>query len=305
MPGVIVGLDIGGSKIHAAVFDEECRPVFESCSKTGAGGGSAVIDTALSVLDKISRLIKPVSIAAIGIGVPGLVDPTKGSVRQAVNLGIGKVPVDIVTPIQAVHKVTCRVENDVNVAALGAYTILSRTVPITDLVYLSIGTGVAAGVILGGKIHRGYAGVSGEIGHFQFSPKGRRCGCGMIGCLEAVASGPAIARQWVNGDASVAAQELFKLAADGDPSAVEIAGRVADYLARSIYLLTITYDVEWIMLGGGVADAGRPLLDSIESALSRMADQSDFVRDINMPDRLLLRPDAPLGALGAATLAGF
>ena len=127
----------------------------------------------------------------------------------------------------------------------------------------------------------------------------------MIGCLEAVASGPAIARQWVNGDASVAAQELFKLAADGDPSAVEIAGRVADYLARSIYLLTITYDVEWIMLGGGVADAGRPLLDSIESALSRMADQSDFVRDINMPDRLLLRPDALLGALGAATLAGF
>ena len=302
-PGTIIGIDIGGSKTQAAVFDEDFQPIAESFRRTPTGNGRALVDTALEVVDEILGLISPAAIAAVGIGAPGLVDPTTGLVRQAVNLGIAKAPLDLVTPLRSVHRVPILIGNDVELAGLGAYVFLSRTRSINDLVFLSIGTGVGAGVIIGGKIHRGHAGVSGEIGHFPVLPDGPRCRCGLFGCLETVASGPAIARQWSGSDSEAAARDLFHAASTGDKDAVEVADRVADHLARSIYLLTITFDIELIVLGGGVADAGMFLIDSIGSALERMARQSDFVRDINLADRLLLRPAVPLGALGAATLA--
>ncbi len=300
-PGVTIGIDVGGTKVHAVAFNRNFEQLDEVRVPTASDDGADVADLVLDTVETLDAKTGN-NLIGIGVGIPGLVDRKDGSVRQAVNLGIGADPLDIVARLTGVHDVPCLVDNDVNVAALGAYRMLKAKLDTSDLAYLSIGTGIAAGVILDGRLHRGSRGVSGEIGHFPIAPGGPVCGCGLQGCLEAVASGSAISQRWPTAGDRSPTSSLMTEARRGNQQAIAVLGDVTDRLAKAVYLLAITYDVAYIVIGGGVADAGEPLLAALRGGLERLGNQSGFVRSLDLGERVILKPPGPVGALGAASL---
>lgn len=298
MPGVLVGIDIGGTKIHAAAFDSQLNLVTEIRAVTKPNGSSLARKAADVVAELRRGLSDPVD--GIGIGVPGVVDHVAGTVRQAVNLGIGDTPVELAALMAEATGVPCRLDNDAKVAALGARQLIDPE--LDDLAYLSIGTGMAAGIVLGGRLHRGHSGVAGEIGHFPVVPGGPQCKCGLRGCLEVVASGAAIARQRPEVEGHSPTTALVAAVASGDTEAQVVLTQLGDHLAAAVYLLAVTYDVGRIVLGGGVAEAGAPVLDTVVQGIRRLERESAFVRSLELPPRVSLVPEGGVGALGAALL---
>jgi glucokinase len=269
---------------------------------TVTGGPDAVAKSVIDTVRTIATAVGASTIDAIGLGIPGLVDPVAGSVRQAVNLGIGQRPLDLVDRLSNEFGAHCRIDNDVNVAAIGVHRLLSMNEQESSLAYLSIGTGIAAGVMLQGHLHRGTHGLAGEIGHFPIVAGGPSCECGLNGCLETVASGSAIARAWESTGTASPAEALFSAASAGDRRAELLRNQISDYLAQAVYLLAITFDVERVVIGGGVADVGAPLVDAIADALNRLGDRSSFVQSLDLQNRVSLKPSGDVGALGAAAL---
>src|SRR6476646_3669484 len=190
---LLVGVDIGGSKIAVLVVDRDERVLARQVAPTAAGAPERAVDEIAAVVANALYDADATNddISAIGVGVPGRVDPLTGTVTLAVNLGWQDLPLG--TRLEERFGRPCVVENDVRAAALGLHR--RRVVgPIDDLAYLAVGTGVSAGVILDGRLHRGARGLAGEIGHVIVEPGGAPCACGQHGCLETLVSGSAIAR---------------------------------------------------------------------------------------------------------------
>ena len=301
--GVVIGVDVGGTKTHAASFDRHFNVIADLKVPTLTGGvdqvGTGIVE-AVATLQSNGR-----PLTGVGIGLPGIVDSSAGSVRHAFNLGIGDDALDIVSRLNATIEAPCWIANDVDAAALGVYKILRRERRgLRDLLYLSIGTGIAAGVILNGSIYRGQNGFAGEIGHFRVDPDGPQCACGLQGCLEAVASGPALSRQWPSSGRHSPVEALFAATGRGDDRATAILQRAVEHLACAIHILATTFDVAPIVIGGGVADVGTSLLvDALRQGLYRLQSRSPWTRALNLPDRVMLKPPGPVGVIGAAALA--
>jgi predicted NBD/HSP70 family sugar kinase len=184
------------------------------------------------------------------------------------------------------------IENDVRAAALGSYHRLLPTFPhLSDLVYLSLGTGISAGVIVDGRLHRGSRGIAGEIGHAPLGEPTMTCTCGLTGCLEAVAGGRALDDRVEGG-----ARRLFDDPRH-DPAETH---RVVAAVARAVHVLTAVFDPDLFVLGGGIAIDAAP---EIRDALAGMASVSPFGEAVLDPDRVVtLPPDADVGTAGAAML---
>jgi predicted NBD/HSP70 family sugar kinase len=194
------------------------------------------------------------------------------------------------------------VENDARAAAHGAYTLARISDPqLRSLAYVSIGTGISAGFVLDGDLYRGSRGIAGEIGHVVADPAGPRCACGLAGCLEAIASGGS-ASGW-GGDGH-GMTTLFASAAAGDAVAVAAADRIAAALARALYGLVLSHDVERIVIGGGVIHHTPELVAAIGNAVSAIEAASPLAADLSPTSRISITdPSLPIGAIGAASLA--
>ncbi|PVU82192.1 sugar kinase [Cellulomonas sp. WB94] len=298
--GWSVGLDIGGTKVDGVLLDatSSVRGTLRAATVRGTDG---VVACASQVVRELAAAagIDTADLTGVGVGVPGLVDPRTGSVSHAVNLGmdLSDVPLGAFLAT-ALDGVTVRVENDVNAAALGAAHLLGLG---ADLAYLALGTGVAVGVVLDGRLRRGYRGGAGEIGHVPYEPAGPLCACGQRGCLELYASGSTLDAAWPVGPGLRASHEVFEAAAAGDPRAVGVRDAFVEAVAAAVRLVVLTYDVERVVLGGGVAEVGEPLLDAVRAVLRRQADVSGLLRSLAIADRVLLAPTgAPVAAVGAA-----
>ena len=300
--GVVIGVDVGGTKTHAATFDRHFNVIADLKVPTLTGGVEQVVAGIIETVATLQSNGRPLT--GVGIGLPGIVDSSAGSVRHAVNLGIGEDALDIVSRLDATVGAPCWIANDVNAAALGVYEILRRdNRGLRDLVYLSIGTGIAAGVILDGRIYRGHTGYAGDIGHFPVDPDGPQCACGLYGCLEAVASGAALSRQWPASGRQSSVEALFAAADRGNDKATLILRRAVEHLTRAVHILALTFDVDRIVIGGGVADVGAALLmDALGQGLHRLQSRSAFTRALNLCDRIMLKPPEPVGVIGAAAL---
>jgi predicted NBD/HSP70 family sugar kinase len=197
--------------------------------------------------------------------------------------------------------VKVRLENDVNVAALGAFHLLGHGAE-HSMAYLNLGTGLAAGLVLGGRLWRGSRGTAGEIGHIPVDPAGELCSCGQRGCLELLASGSAVARQWPT-DHPRPVQDLFEAAAAGDALAIEVRARFIDNVASAVRVLVLTVDVDDVVIGGGITSLGAPLLDAVRDVLTSWSAQSQFLASLELPSRVGLAPAGPVASVGAALLA--
>jgi predicted NBD/HSP70 family sugar kinase len=312
---LLAGLDIGGTKTLAVAVSVLDDSLVAGASAVVEGSIVATVRRATrggdevhsSVTETLAELAEAAGVpvdgfAAVGLGIPGLVDREAGTVRHAVNLRLGDEPLALADHVGDVARAPVVVDNDVNVAAVGAASALGCP---GDLAYLSVGTGVAAGFVLGGRIRQGAHGAAGEIGHLPVDPGGPLCECGQRGCLEAVASGTAIAKRWpAAGGAASAASALLAAAAVGDGVAAEVRDEVAAYLAGAVALIAQTVDPQIIVLGGGVAEAGAPLLDAVVDALHARAERSPVLAALDLAGRVALVPEGvPAGALGAALQA--
>jgi predicted NBD/HSP70 family sugar kinase len=308
---VRVGLDIGGTKIDGVALGPG-DVVLATARRSSPSGVDDVVSTAAAVVaELVAELVAgpaedlvldgSVTLTGVGIGIPGLVDPSVGTVRSAVNLGFGPERVALADLVsRAIGGVPVVVENDVKATALGAHAVLE---PGGDLALLSLGTGLAAAIVVSGRVLRGGTGAAGEIGHLALDDDGHLCGCGQRGCLETIASGSALQRDWPHGDEGRSAQHLFAAAEGGDPAAVAVRDRWAAAVALTVRTLALTADPERIVLAGGLATIGEPLRRSVSGALQRQASGSPFLRDLALHERLLVLPaDRPVAAIGAAGL---
>jgi predicted NBD/HSP70 family sugar kinase len=238
------------------------------------------------------------------VGVPGLVDPVTGRVNHAVNLGIHGESFPLAERIAAeLGGLVVHVDNDLNVAALGASFALGGESD--DLVYLAVGTGLAAGIVIDGELRRGSTGAAGEVGHIPIRPDGPLCPCGQRGCGELYASGSGLARQWESQTDAPLPREIFDAAAAGDDRAVAIRATFADALADVVRVIVLSFDPQRIVIGGGISGLGEHLMRVLSEALAEQAAASEFLASLKIADRIMLAPtDVPIAAVGAA-LAGL
>ena len=184
-----------------------------------------------------------------------------------------------------------------------------------DLAYLGIGTGISAGVVIDGVLHRGSRGLAGEIGHVVLEPGRPRCACGLRGCFEALASGRGIGElaeaaidageaTSLAGHRPATAVDVYREAVAGDAVARRIVEAAGRHVARAIHELVMTYDVRRVVLGGGVTHAGAPFLDPVTRALDELRAASELAREALPADVVhLLPPDADAGGWGGVILA--
>lgn len=313
-PAVLtVGIDVGGTKTSCVVTDAEDQLIMHEVEPTLADRLpdqlAALVQRAV---DHVASEAKG-TIAAVGVAVPGRVEPASGNIALAVNLGGRDLPLG--TMLEESVGLPCFVEHDARAAA----SWVNQRVGGTDtegLAYLAVGTGISAGIVLNGRVLRGATGLAGEVGHVTADPDGYPCACGLRGCLEVVAAGPAITRMaraavaagtnrhTTTLQADATAADVFAAAANGDALAQELAATVAERLARAIRGLVLTLGVSHVVIGGGVAAAGDALMKPLLAAIDRERAKSPLVEAAFKDARVeMLSPQAEAGARGAAAIA--
>ncbi len=261
-------------------------------------GADGVVAVALDMVTTL-RLALPADaeVVSIGLGVPGIVHD--GAVTHAVNLGLDGNPLELAAAVSAgTGGVPTAVENDVKAATLGGLQWLrEHGSDVDDLALLNVGTGIAAGLLLDGRLRHGSRGMAGEIGHLVHDPTGPLCPCGRRGCLELYASGSGLRRQWAG-----TAAELFDAADAGDLYAVRIRDELTSGIAQAISLLAYSVDVSCVLVTGGVVSATPALRDAILQKL-RGDESTSLGRLAGIAERVRWLPAGhPAGALGAALL---
>lgn len=304
-PGLTIGLDIGGTKTLGVLLQGSGAPLATAVKPT-ARENQGVVATAADVVHELVDVaqdgegaqISNSNIFAVGVGIPGTVDPATGTVKNAVNLGIADL--HLREELEGALGIHVDVANDVDAAALGAVHELGLT---GSVAYLNIGTGMAVCLVQDGHIYKGVSGVSGEIGHIPVDPAGVKCPCGQTGCLETLASGSAVSRLWKSSEKH-ASDSLLQAHLAGDPQATEVFNMLADGIAQAVRLLVLTYDPEVVIMGGGIRKIGKELLTQVDEVFDRWSEESPFIGSLNLRERLFVLPeDSDAGAVGAALLS--
>jgi glucokinase len=318
-----VGVDLGGTKILAAVVDRKGGILSEVKRPTlpDSGADSIVERMAEAVRQAIAEAGVPAKrVLAVGVGAPAPVDPRTGFVFLPPNLpALSNFPLG--KRLGKALKLPVFVDNDVNIGTVGEHA-LGAGRGTKDMVGIFVGTGVGGGVIVDGRLRHGFRHSAGEVGHmvvgFQGQPDEPQCGCGRPGCLEAYASRTAIERDiraaMAAGRETVMAELLEKSGRGritsgllgralkkNDPLVVEVMARVATYLTVLSASIVNFFDPEMLVFGGGVTEAlGERLLEPIRRDAPRWYIQKTDVDKVRIVAAEL---GDHAGVLGAATIA--
>ena len=304
-----VGVDIGGTKIAALRITTEGEIRARTIIPTPATDQSA----AMPAIEAAAAAVLEDGVAAIGVGLAGLIDVRSGALLSAPNLVWRDMALS--EDLTAKFGLPVTVDNDATAAAWGE-SRLGASRGSEDSLFVGVGTGIGGGIVAGGRLLRGAHGLAGEIGHTIVEPGGPPCGCGNRGCWEQVASGLAIARagaravadepgsaiaRLAGGDPRRATGELVTEAArQGDVIAVAILAAVARRLGEGIAGLVNILDPDVVVIGGGASEAGDLLLGPLREAYLAAVEGADVRPEVSIV-RAQLGNDA--GAIGAALLA--
>jgi glucokinase len=286
----VLGVDIGGTNLVVAAVAVDGRHVLgEHTQPTDPGRGpDAVVDDVVAMcrttLDHLARVEPGATVHGLGVGAPGPLDTKTGVVRLTPNLGWVDMPLR--QRLADALDIAAELDNDANCAVLGECW-MGAAKDARHIMGMTIGTGIGGGIVIDGQLHHGAADCAGEIGHMTIDMDGRRCACGNYGCLEAYASGPAIARrateQLESGDASilvgmvdgdlsrVTAQTVFDAAQQGDKIALEVVGKTAHYLGAGVANLLNIFNPDLVVIAGGVTQAGDRLFEPLRREVARRA----------------------------------
>jgi glucokinase len=303
-----VGVELSPTAVRAALVGADAQ-VIERREEAAAPGEAAaqVARLVASLRDSASGGV----VAGVGVGVPGLVAPGTGRVIISSELP-GLTRGDLRAELEGATGLPVVVENDANAGAVGEHTAGagrgSRT-----LFYVTIGTGIGGALVLDGRLWRGVTGFAGEFGHITIDPEGVECACGNTGCLETVASAPNIVRRaherlYRDNTSSLSrlalnkeftAADIAREARNGDDFALLMIERTGRYIGTAVAAVINLLNVEHVVLGGGVMEAGPLILDPIIREARRRSFQPCF--EAARIATATLGPDAV--PIGAATLA--
>lgn len=275
---IAAAVDFGGTKLMAGFVDGTGKLLAAETAPTPKEGGpAAVADLAAGMLKRLSgqHHLDLTCLAGVGSTVPGLADGKSGIMRYAPAHGWRDVPwADM---LEERLGLKARIANDVNACAL-AEQRFGAGQGVENLVWITVSTGVGGGLVLNGRIFEGGGGIAGEIGHLVVEEGGATCGCGHMGCLEAMAAGPAIARRGREAGLDVPdAGAVFNLAREGNATARRVVWETAVYLGRAIAWTCNILDPDLVVLGGGVARSLDLMLPTIENTVRERA--------ITLPER--------------------
>jgi len=288
----ILGVDLGGTNIVVGAMPEDgSRELAIRSEPTHAERGSeAVVDRMVSMIAQVisdviaSHDAQPHDFLGVGIGAPGPLDRERGVVVVAPNLGWRDFPLR--DAIADRIRLPATLDNDANCATLGEWW-RGAAQGGRNVVGITIGTGIGGGIVIGGKLYHGSSDVAGEIGHTTIDSTGRYCRCGNYGCLEAYASGPAIAlrarealerdevsvlHKMVKGDLDLlTAATVYEAAHRGDALALEVVRDTARFLGTGIANLLNTVNPDVVVITGGVTRAGDRLFEPLRAEVKRRA----------------------------------
>lgn len=307
-----IGIDIGGTKISLILGTEKGKILAQSviATRTGAETKKCIHE----LFDQVEGLVRSakkqrVRIVGIGVGVPGAVDSSRGLVPRSPNLkGWKNYP--LAAALNKRFKLPVVLGNDANVAAL-AEKHFGLAKKCRDFIYMTVSTGVGGGLVSNGQLIEGASYVGGEIGHMTIVPKGNKCPCGNRGCLEAYASGTAIAKyvkrkikEGRNSSLSkarkITTREIGEAAQKGDKLAVEAFETAGFYLGIGCANLLNILNPELITLGGGVwKSAPAVFMKSILKSCKQHAWPEAYRKVKITPSRIR----GSIGDLGALALA--
>lgn len=304
----VVGVDLGGTKIYTALVDLDGNIIKEKTVETLAHEGEqAVMGRIIDTIDYVTEGTDKNLIKSIGIGSPGPLDVKNGIIIENSNLPFKNFA--IVETIKEKYDLPTYLDNDANVATLGEF-MFGAGKGTENMVFITASTGIGGGAVLNGKLFRGATGNALEVGHMTVSTEGPRCGCGNLGCAEALGSGTAIgkrAKEAVSTNVTtslknydnVTAKEVFKEAANGDRVAKNILNTSLTYLGIAVANTITNFDPEKVVVGGGVVNGGDIVIDTIRNVVEERC-MAAFVENCTIEKAVL---GGKAGVLGAAALA--
>lgn len=313
MSRLAITVDIGGTRTRAALIDDSGHILTRASIATNPQQGvNAGLERMAAAIHQVMGETPQQDIAGIGLGSAGLIDSQRGILYTPANLpGWNDVPLR--DYFEQAFGLPVGIGNDANLAALGEHRFGAGR-GASDMVYMTISTGIGGGVISGGKLFGGAGGYAGEVGHHTIDVNGPRCNCGNIGCLETLAAGPAIARaaraaiaagestiilRLAGGDAdAITAATIAKAAAEQDALALRVIAQAGEYIGVGVINLIHLFDTEMIVLGGGVSNIGEPLFGAIRRTVR---ERSFAVKRKDVPIVSAALGD-DVGLLGAAAL---
>ena len=308
-----LGLDLGGTKIEAAVVNKNGRILSTKRVLTlGEDGSEKVLKRMCMLVDEVVSMaqLNLDDISGIGMGVPGAVDHSKGRIYFLTNLpGWNDFPIRDF--FQSKYNIPVTLNNDANAAALAEHIFGSGT-GVRHMIYLTVSTGIGGGLIVNGSLLNGAWGAAGEIGHMILDINGDECNCGNKGCWETISSGSAIARGVIErikaGQKSmvtklaalndIRAEHVFKAREMGDMVSTEVTDRAIDFLGIGIANLVNVINPEKVIIGGGVAKVGDLLFTRVRKRVKKLA--------YGPASKVEIQPaylGAKTGVIGAAALA--
>lgn len=276
----VIGIDLGGTKISGAVADFDGNIVSQYTIPTKAEEGEeAVLQRIILVIEKVieeSKVAKD-KIVTIGIGSPGPLDAKEGKIITTPNLPFRNF--NLVKPLKDKFNIHVYLDNDANVAAMGEY-IFGAGKGTSNMIFVTVSTGIGGGAILNGKIYRGNTSNALEIGHMTLEKDGPRCNCGNYGCAEALASGTAIGRlakeeitkgvkTSLTTYENVTSYEVFKEAEKGDAVAKAVLDKALNYLGICIANIIVSFDPEMVIIGGGVSKGGDIVFKKVQEVVNK------------------------------------
>jgi len=305
--GIIIAVDIGGTQIRVATFHRDSvTPVEVRRAATRSAQGTP-FERLCAEIAAIWPKDEPVE--TIVVGTPGPLDPQTGIVFSAPNIA-GWENFPLRDELQKVFSVPVLIENDANVAALGEWNFGAGKGH-HHVLYITISTGIGGGVISRDHLLQGSRGLATEVGHVTIAPDGPICNCGQRGHLEALASGPAIARyvseqiergaaSTLKGRSAITAQDVSAAAAKGDALSIQALARAGQYIGQALADLLHMFNPSIVIFGGGVSFSGALLFDPVKESLKKHIMTESYLDGLQIVNAQL-GDDA--GLLGALTLA--
>lgn len=296
----IIGIDLGGTNLRIALLDSSYLIKDKHVLDTRAFREKeslilAITDAVKGILEKHS--LEKKDVLGIGLGLPGPIDTKRGLVHFFPNIA-GWKEVGLKKILEGRLELPVFLDNDANLMALAEYT-LGAAKGLRNVVCITLGTGVGGGIIIEGRLYRGSSFAAGEVGHMPLNEKGAQCNCGGIGCLESYIGNNKILEQArLKFKKDITLEEVSRLAKKRNRLAMDIWYNVATHLGIALSSIINLLNPDGIVIGGGVANAGKVLFDKVRAVVSKRA-MSVQARHVKIL-KAQLGNDA--GIIGAAVL---